>query len=125
MMGIMKQWLAMGFSMVFVLGSLRAQGAGETRWWKGNTHTHSLWSDGNDFPEMITDWYRKKGYHFLAISDHNVLQEGEKGQSVQTINKRQRGIGRTAIQKYRARFGDDWIETREVDGVTYYQLKTL
>ena len=28
------------------------------RWWKGNLHTHSLWSDGDDFPEMIVDWYR-------------------------------------------------------------------
>ncbi|MFO0064709.1 MAG: hypothetical protein ACK523_01980, partial [Pirellulaceae bacterium] len=28
------------------------------RWWKGNLHTHSFWSDGNDFPEMISEWYR-------------------------------------------------------------------
>ena len=35
------------------------------RWWKGNLHTHSLWSDGNDYPEMIVDWYRRRGYHFL------------------------------------------------------------
>lgn len=28
------------------------------RWWKGNLHTHSLWSDGDDFPEMIACWYR-------------------------------------------------------------------
>ena len=48
----------------------------ETRWWKGNLHTHSLWSDGNDFPEMIADWYRKNGYHFLALSDHNILKRG-------------------------------------------------
>ena len=26
-------------------------------WYKGNTHTHSLWSDGNDFPEMIAKYY--------------------------------------------------------------------
>ena len=25
----------------------------ELRWLKGNIHTHSLWSDGDDFPEMI------------------------------------------------------------------------
>ena len=25
------------------------------RWWKGNLHTHSLWSDGDDYPEMIAD----------------------------------------------------------------------
>ena len=51
--------------------------AQELKWFKGNTHTHSLWSDGNDFPEMITDWYKQKGYDFLAISDHNVLQAKE------------------------------------------------
>ena len=32
--------------------------AEEARWWKGNLHTHSLWSDGDDYPEMIADWYR-------------------------------------------------------------------
>src|SRR5215207_9291859 len=52
--------------------------ASERRWYKGNLHTHSLWSDGDDFPERITAWYKGRGYHFLAISDHNTLQEGEK-----------------------------------------------
>ncbi|MFM9956230.1 MAG: PHP domain-containing protein, partial [Opitutaceae bacterium] len=46
------------------------------RWFKGNLHTHSLWSDGNDYPEMIADSYKRAGYHFLAMSDHNVLAEG-------------------------------------------------
>ena len=35
-------------------------------YWKGNLHTHSLWSDGDDFPEMIVDWYKRHGYQFLA-----------------------------------------------------------
>ena len=48
------------------------------RWYKGNLHTHSLWSDGDHFPEPISLWYREHGYHFLAISDHNTLQVGEK-----------------------------------------------
>ena len=48
------------------------------RWYKGNLHTHSLWSDGNDFPEMIADWYAREGYHFLTLSDHNLLSRGEK-----------------------------------------------
>ena len=48
------------------------------RWYKGNLHTHSLWSDGNDFPEMIVDWYATRDYDFLAISDHNTLNEDEK-----------------------------------------------
>ena len=47
----------------------RAQPEAQPRWWKGNLHTHSLWSDGDDFPEMIVAWYIDHGYDFLAISD--------------------------------------------------------
>ena len=46
--------------------------AGDTaHWYKGNTHAHSLWSDGDEFPEMVADWYKTHGYDFLAISDHD------------------------------------------------------
>ena len=48
------------------------------QWFKGNLHTHSFWSDGDDFPEMIAAWYKTNGYQFLALSDHNILLEGEK-----------------------------------------------
>ncbi len=47
-------------------------------WWKGNTHTHSLWSDGDAAPEEVAEWYRSHGYNFLVISDHNTLQAGER-----------------------------------------------
>src|SRR5689334_9708436 len=50
----------------------------EPRWFKGNLHTHSLWSDGNDYPEMIVDWYARHGYRFLALSDHNGLSQGQR-----------------------------------------------
>lgn len=79
------------------------------RWWKGNLHTHSLWSDGDDFPEMIADWYREHNYHFLALSDHNILSEGRKWMKHADIVKRG---GKDALAKYRARFGKDWVETR-------------
>ena len=81
----------------------------EPRWWKGNLHTHTLWSDGNDFPEMVAEWYRTHGYDFLALSDHNILSEGEKWMSYKAI--RARG-GVAALPKYRERFGDHWVETR-------------
>lgn len=57
---------------------LAAPAAGQTRWWKGNTHTHTLWSDGDAAPEVAAKWYRDHGYHFLVLSDHNILQEGER-----------------------------------------------
>ncbi len=48
------------------------------RWWKGNLHTHSLWSDGDHCPEMIAGWYKDQGYHFLSVTDHNAMQAGER-----------------------------------------------
>ncbi|MEM1441611.1 MAG: hypothetical protein AAGF67_04680 [Verrucomicrobiota bacterium] len=94
-------------------------------WFKGNTHTHSLWSDGNDFPEMIFDWYKQRDYHFVAMSDHNVLQEGEKWMTVAAIRKRQRALGRDAVSKCLARFGKEWIVRETRDGEESIRLKTL
>lgn len=79
------------------------------RWWKGNLHTHTLWSDGDDFPEMAGEWYRTHGYNFLALSDHNVLSQGMRWMKVTQIASRG---GAEALPKYRARFGDNWVETR-------------
>jgi hypothetical protein len=94
------------------------------RWWKGNLHTHSLWSDGNDFPEMISDWYRQRGYHFLAISDHNVLQEGARWMPLRTIQSRGAKEG---LERYRQRFGTQWVETKgdEADNSLEVRLKPL
>ncbi|MBI2806159.1 MAG: hypothetical protein HYX68_14350 [Planctomycetes bacterium] len=78
------------------------------KYWKGNLHTHSLWSDGDDFPEMIADWYKRHGYHFLTISDHNVLSDGQRWIDV-TTGKNSRQL---ALKKYIARFGSAWVERR-------------
>ena len=79
--------------------------AEEARWWKGNLHTHSLWSDGDDYPEMIADWYRSNDYNFLGISDHNILAEGQRW-----IHVDKNAGGRVAFEKYLKRFSDDWVE---------------
>ncbi|HEX7049218.1 MAG TPA: hypothetical protein VF188_03315 [Longimicrobiales bacterium] len=86
-----------------------AEGGGRQAggWWKGNLHTHSLWSDGDGYPEMIADWYRRHGYHFLVISDHNVPPQGGKWIDV----ARSEG-GPEAFRRYEARFGDAWVEER-------------
>ena len=94
--------------------------AEDARWWKGNLHTHSLWSDGDDYPEMIADWYRGNGYHFLGISDHNVLAEGERW-----IHREKNAGGERAFDKYLKRFGDDWVEHRVVKDVPQVRLKTF
>src|SRR5262249_28488356 len=91
-----------------------------TRWWKGNLHTHTLWSDGDDFPEMVIDAYKKGGYHFLVLSDHNITQEGEKWVSLGT-NK----TSALALQKYLARYPQVANELRSRDDDEMVRLKTL
>lgn len=89
------------------------------RWWKGNLHTHSLWSDGDDFPEMIASWYRDHGYHFLALSDHNILSVGQKWVDVSRLRSA------AVLSRYQARFGRDWVETRVREGKRQVRLKPL
>lgn len=96
-----------------------------TQWFKGNTHTHTLWSDGNDFPEMVVDWYHRHGYQFLAISDHNILHAKEVWMAEDAIEKRRKALGKTTMQKYLARFGPDWVTKRELDGKTEVRLRKL
>lgn len=50
-----------------------AQSAGTLRWYKGNTHTHTLNSDGDSTPDDVVRWYREHGYNFLVLTDHNFL----------------------------------------------------
>ena len=90
------------------------------RYWKGNLHTHSLWSDGDDFPEMIADWYKRHDYHFLALTDHNVLSDGERW-----VDADPKGKAGLALPKYQTRFGDHWVEHREHEGKVQVRLKPL
>lgn len=101
------------FSVFAVLGvSLVTADDPAPRYWKGNLHTHSLWSDGDEFPEMIADWYRHRGYHFLALSDHNVIARGMRWMPLKTAIKRSdEGI----LDRYLDRFGEHWVETRETE----------
>jgi hypothetical protein len=61
--------------------SARRQGSGSEkshlRWYKGNTHTHTLNSDGDSTPDEVVRWYRENGYQFLVLTDHNYLTSVE------------------------------------------------
>lgn len=106
--------------IALALSCAKPAGAPQARWYKGVTHVHSLWSDGDDAPEMIADWYRERGYHFIAFSDHNTLQEGDTFVPV--------GDGApltpARVEQIRERFGEGWVTTRTVDGARQMRLKT-
>lgn len=88
------------------------------RWYRGNMHTHSLWSDGDDYPEMIATWYRDHGYQFLVFTDHNTLHNHERWID---IEKNKGGL--KAFDRLSRRFPVDWIETRETEGRKEVRLK--
>lgn len=95
----------------------------EKRWYKGNLHTHSLWSDGDDFPDMIVRWYVEHDYQFLALTDHNVLAEGERWMSAAAIKKRG---GDDVISKYMESMGEDHVDIRDRDkGGKEVRLRTF
>ncbi len=113
------------FAACFVCGLLLwSPGAGERawspaqtlaaqnpfKWYRGNLHTHTLWSDGDDYPEMVALWYKDHGYDFLAFSDHNTLLRQERW--VDITNGKE---GQKAYAKLKARFPTEWIQERTND----------
>ena len=115
----------LGLAFIFAIATFVAADeptSGEARYWKGNIHTHSLWSDGDDFPEMIAEWYRTHNYNFLALSDHNVLSQGIRWMKASDITGRG---GATVIPKYRERFGKNWVEMRGEGDEQEVRLKPL
>lgn len=93
----------------------------QRQWFKGNLHTHSLWSDGDDYLEMIALWYRDRNYDFLCFTDHNVLAKS-KDRWVDIAKKK---TGKDAYDKLKARFPEGWIEERITGDRTEVRLKTF
>jgi hypothetical protein len=67
----MLVWLV---ALVTWLASTRTTAhAQASHWFRGNTHTHTLNSDGDSPPDSAARWYRDHGYAFLFITDHETL----------------------------------------------------
>lgn len=95
-------------------------GAGGKSWFKGVTHIHSLWSDGDMSPDMIAKWYKDRDYHFICFSEHNLLQEGESYVSIVPDTK----LSPERVDMIREAFGDDWVEISETADGPRMRLKT-
>lgn len=97
--------------------TLKADGA--RKWYRGNMHTHSLWSDGDNFLENIALWYREKDYDFLVFTDHNTLARSERWVDVDKAKS-----GRKAYEQLKKNWPDQ-IFDRQKDGKTEVRLKTF
>ncbi len=92
----------------------------EQQWYRGNLHTHSHWSDGDDYLEMIALWYREHGYQFLVFTDHNVLANTERWIDV----KKSKG-GLEAFEKLKAKFPAHVQERTTEEGNLETRLRTF
>ncbi len=93
---------------------------GKQRWYRGNLHTHSMWSDGDDYLEMVGLWYKDHGYDFLCFTDHNRLAKSQRW-----VKVNQNGSPPAALEKLKAHFPKDWVEERTIGGKQEIRLKTF
>lgn len=96
-----------------------ASDATDSEWVRGNLHTHSFWSDGDDFPESILQWYRDAGYDFVAMSDHNTIAEGERWMTFPPG-----GARRETAERFVRTFGPDGIEVERSGDTLRVRLRT-
>ncbi len=70
----MKNLIFTTLALFMTVSAMAQDSSGENReWYKGNTHTHTLNSDGDSTPDEVVTWYREHDYNFLVLSDHNFL----------------------------------------------------
>jgi hypothetical protein len=124
---------ALGYGGLGLLaGRWPAMGAGEgvlsgdgRRWYRGNLHMHTYWSDGRIFPEQAIEIYKKLGYDFLGVSDHNVFASDIN--HWKTVEDREGkwppAVTRPLFDAYLQGFGSE-AETRTVGDKTEVRLKT-
>jgi hypothetical protein len=104
--------------IIIVLGCYDSTTTNKKNWYKGNLHTHSYWSDGDEFPEVIMEWYKTRGYNFLALTDHNTIADTVKWKQISNDS-----IYQVALKNYLDRFKDYDIELKEEQEHKFVKLK--
>lgn len=65
------------FALLALLATASAAESQEVagRWYRGNTHAHTLNTDGDSPPDVVARWYREHGYQFTFITDHEFITD--------------------------------------------------
>ncbi|MDO5567381.1 MAG: hypothetical protein Q4G59_12040 [Planctomycetia bacterium] len=137
----MKRYACLFLLVLFCLGLLAASPA-QAKWYKGNFHMHTVWSDGGALPEVAIARYQDAQYEFLCTTDHFFFQSDTlrledpwKRKNIESPDPKQ-FEGETSrwrafdprsnqIQEAITRFGADSLKSKKVGNKTYYRLKTF
>ncbi len=123
----------MGYAGLGLLAGCRSAGhvtrggavAAGGKWYRGNLHMHTYWSDGRIFPEQAIDIYKKLGYDFIGLSDHNVFAaDANRWKTVEEKEgKWPPAVTPPLFDAYVKAFGNE-VETRREGDKTAVRLKT-
>ena len=123
---------AMGCGAAGVLAGCRSgettgsvAGAFGNSWYRGMFHMHTYWSDGRALPEQAIDLYKKHGYDFLGVSDHNLFQS-DTNQWKEVAEKEGKWppvVTKPLFDAYMKDFGKE-ADIRQDNGKTSVRIKT-
>lgn len=63
------------FLLIVAVFNAYSSAQAKLKWYKGNTHTHTLNSDGDSTPDDVVKWYREHNYNFLFLTDHEYITD--------------------------------------------------
>ena len=96
------------------------------KWYKGNLHAHSFWSDGHGFPDLIADYFKSAGYHFIAFTEHDCHQVGDRWIADSEATETGVSLRRyRMLEQHAARFGNSLLPQRHRAGRTEIRLPEL
>lgn len=121
MMPCPKILLALLFSCTTVVAFAQEP---SVRWYKGNTHAHSYWSDGNDFSENVVEWYKTHGYDFICLSEHNILADVDFWKPV-SATPPPRMVKQIWYDRYLEKYGKNWVVYKTDSSGLQVKLKKL
>ncbi len=95
------------------------------RWYRGNLHMHSYWSDGRAFPEQAVGLYKELGYDFIALTEHNVFADNPAcwRPVLEKEAKWPPDVTRPLFDAYRQAWARE-AEVRQTEGKEEVRLKT-
>ncbi len=76
---------------------------------KGDLHVHSKWSDGGNSIEEIVEVARKRGYSYIAITDHSQSLKVAGGLSIADLKKKKQEIDKinSKLKDFRVLYGTE------------------
>ena len=117
-------------SLLLAFTSLGQGARNAPQWFKGNLHAHSYWGgnwrEDRSFPEDTLNYYRTNGYHFVSLTDHDIIQTDTK----KWVEISPDTITAGALRRYTNTYGKGAETKTENDRstratTTYVRLKTI